>query len=163
VGQLSRGSRHVTAATGFNKWGMTSGTVAAMILSDRVLERDNDWAELFDARRLKRSSAGKTVKEGASVGFRFVADRVRSETRSSADELGDGEGAIVRVGRRKRAVYRDESGKLHVLSPVCRHLWCIVSWNPAERTWDCPCHGSRYTGEGRMIQGPAVRDLERIE
>jgi Rieske Fe-S protein len=69
----------------------------------------------------------------------------------------------VRVGRRKRAVYRDESGKLHILSPVCRHLRCIVSWNPAERTWDCPCHGSRYTGEGRMIQGPATKDLGRTE
>jgi glycine/D-amino acid oxidase-like deaminating enzyme/nitrite reductase/ring-hydroxylating ferredoxin subunit len=164
VGKLRRRSAHVMTATGFNKWGMTNGTAAAMILSDRILGRENEWAQLFDAKRLKaRAAAGTFVKEGASVGFRFVADRLRRAERSSPDELRNGEGAIVRVGGWKRAVYRDDTGSLHVLSPVCQHLACIVSWNPAERTWDCPCHGSRYTGEGRMIQGPTVKDLERVE
>jgi glycine/D-amino acid oxidase-like deaminating enzyme/nitrite reductase/ring-hydroxylating ferredoxin subunit len=163
VGNLRRGSAHVTTATGFNKWGMTNGTAAAMILSDRILGRENEWARLFDANRLKpRASAGQFVKEGASVGVRFVADRLRRAERSSPEELQNGEGAIVRVGGWKRAVYRDESGTLHVLSPVCQHLACVVSWNSAERTWDCPCHGSRYTGEGHVIQGPTAKDLERI-
>jgi glycine/D-amino acid oxidase-like deaminating enzyme/nitrite reductase/ring-hydroxylating ferredoxin subunit len=164
IGRLRRGSRHLFTATGFKKWGMTNGTVAATILSDRILERENNWARLFDAKRLTpRVSAPKFVKEGASVGLRFVADRLTRAEKGSPEELGKGEGAIVRVRGRKRAVYRDEEGTVHVLSPVCRHLRCIVSWNPAERSWDCPCHGSRYTAEGRTIQGPTVRDLKRIE
>jgi glycine/D-amino acid oxidase-like deaminating enzyme/nitrite reductase/ring-hydroxylating ferredoxin subunit len=164
IGRLRRGSRHITTATGFNKWGMTSGTVAAAILADRIVGRENEWAELFDSKRVKpRASAPKFVKESASVGLRFVADRLARAERSSPDELGNGEGAIVRTRGRKRAVYRDEGGTLHLLSPVCQHLRCIVAWNPAERTWDCPCHGSRYTGEGRMIEGPTVKDLKRVE
>jgi glycine/D-amino acid oxidase-like deaminating enzyme/nitrite reductase/ring-hydroxylating ferredoxin subunit len=164
IGRLRRRSRHVYTATGFNKWGMTSGTVAAMILSDRILGRENEWAELFESTRLKpRASAPKFLKESALVGFSFVGDRVTSGDRASAEGLANGEGALVRISGRKRAVFRDEAGGLHVLSPVCRHLHCIVAWNAAERTWDCPCHGSRYTGEGRVIQGPAVKDLKRIE
>jgi glycine/D-amino acid oxidase-like deaminating enzyme/nitrite reductase/ring-hydroxylating ferredoxin subunit len=162
IGRLRRGSKRITTATGFNKWGMTNGTVAAMILSDRILGRGNEWARLFDAKRIKpRTSAGKLVREGGSVGFRFLADRLTPAASRSPDELSRGEGAILRVGGRKRAVYRDEDGALHVLSPVCRHLRCIVAWNPAERSWDCPCHGSRYTGEGHVIEGPTVEDLKR--
>jgi glycine/D-amino acid oxidase-like deaminating enzyme/nitrite reductase/ring-hydroxylating ferredoxin subunit len=164
IGRLRRGSRHVYTATGFNKWGMSSGTLAAMILSDRILGRENEWGELFESKRLpSRASAPRLVKENALVGLRFVADRLARSGRASVEALSNGEGALVRMGGRQRAVYRDEAGTLHVLSPVCRHLWCIVAWNPAERTWDCPCHGSRYTGEGRVIQGPTVKDLKRIE
>jgi glycine/D-amino acid oxidase-like deaminating enzyme/nitrite reductase/ring-hydroxylating ferredoxin subunit len=164
VGDLHRRSQHVTTATGFNKWGMTSGTLAAMILSDRILGRENEWASLFRAKRLKpRAAASKFVKENASVGFSFVADRLSRADDKKPESLARGEGAILRVGGRKRAVYRDDGGTLHVLSPVCRHLRCIVAWNPAERTWDCPCHGSRYTGEGRVIQGPTVEDLKHVD
>jgi glycine/D-amino acid oxidase-like deaminating enzyme/nitrite reductase/ring-hydroxylating ferredoxin subunit len=162
VGALRRRSPQLTIATGFNKWGMTNGTVAAMILTDRILEQPNDWAELFDSKRLNRRAARKLVKEGASVGLHFFGDRLRRAERDAAN-LERGEGAIVRRGGQRRAAYRDEAGTLHVLSPVCRHLGCLVSWNAAERSWDCPCHGSRYTGEGQMIQGPTVKDLERIE
>jgi glycine/D-amino acid oxidase-like deaminating enzyme/nitrite reductase/ring-hydroxylating ferredoxin subunit len=163
IGRLRRGSRHVYTATGFNKWGMSSGTLAAMILSDCILERANEWSDLFEAKRLKRASAPKLVKENASVGFHFVADRLTRGNKRTPDDVGRDEGAILRIGGRQRAVYRDGAGTLHVLSPVCQHLRCIVAWNPAERTWDCPCHGSRFTGEGRAIQGPTVKDLKRIE
>jgi glycine/D-amino acid oxidase-like deaminating enzyme/nitrite reductase/ring-hydroxylating ferredoxin subunit len=163
IGRVRRGSRHVYTATGFNKWGMSSGTLAAMILSDRILGRENDWAELFEAKRLKRAAAPKFVRENASVGFHFVADRLTRGDKRTPDDVGRDDGAILRIGGRQRAVYRDGAGTLHVLSPVCRHLRCIVAWNAAERTWDCPCHGSRYTGDGRAIQGPTVKDLKRIE
>jgi Rieske Fe-S protein len=164
IGRLRRGSRHLYTATGFSKWGMTSGTLAAMLLSDRIVGRDNQWAELFESTRVKLRAAAPTfAKENTLVGFRFVGDRLAPGDRPSAEALANGEGALVGMRGRKRAVYRDEAGTLHVLSPVCRHLWCIVAWNPAERTWDCPCHGSRYTGEGRVIQGPAVKDLTPIE
>jgi glycine/D-amino acid oxidase-like deaminating enzyme/nitrite reductase/ring-hydroxylating ferredoxin subunit len=163
VGRLRRTSPHVLAATGFTKWGMTGGTLAALLLTDQILGRENPWAELYDAKRIKPKAAFKRFVSGnASAGLHFFADRLRADD-AEVESLGPGEGAIVRRGARKRAVYRDESGSLHVLSPVCQHLYCHVLWNPAERTWDCPCHGSRYTGEGQVIQGPTVKPLKRLD
>lgn len=163
VGRLNRRSKHVFVATGYSKWGMTAGTVAAELLADAVLGRENAWAALYDSKRLKpKATAVKFVKENASTGVRFFAQRFARGEKRSTEELGAGEGAILRVGGLKRAVYKDEGGEVHVLSPVCRHLWCYVEWNEAERSWDCPCHGSRYSGEGRVIQGPTVQDLRRV-
>ena len=162
IGRLTRGSSHRYVATGFNKWGMAHGTAAAMILSDAILRRPNAWAHLYDANRVKpRASAAKLLKENGSVGVRFFVDRVRGAERGELADLAAGDGRLIRVKGRKTAVYRDEGGTLHALSPVCRHLGCIVGWNPAERTWDCPCHGSRYSGDGTLIQGPATEDLKR--
>jgi Rieske Fe-S protein len=93
---------------------------------------------------------------------RFVGDRLRTETRSVAD-LAPGEGAVLVVGSERVATYRDETGSVHAVSPVCTHMGCTVTWNTAETTWDCPCHGSRFTCDGAVIQGPAVKDLERRE
>jgi glycine/D-amino acid oxidase-like deaminating enzyme/nitrite reductase/ring-hydroxylating ferredoxin subunit len=164
VGRLQRRSEHILVATGFNKWGMTNGTAAAMILSDAILGRENPWAELFDSKRLvRRPGLGSFVKENASAGMHFVLDRLSRADRDTVEGLGPGDGALVRVRGRKTAVYRDEQGTLHGLSPVCRHLYCLVHWNPAERSWDCPCHGSRYAGDGRMIEGPTTEDLRRRE
>jgi glycine/D-amino acid oxidase-like deaminating enzyme/nitrite reductase/ring-hydroxylating ferredoxin subunit len=164
IGRLSRRSKHAYVATGFNKWGMTSGTVAAEILADAVLGRENAWASLYDSKRTDlRAAAPKLVKENASVGAMFFKQRLARGEKRSPEELAPGEGALLNVGGLKRAVYKDEAGQVHVLSPVCRHLWCYVEWNDAERTWDCPCHGSRYTGDGRLLQGPSVQDLRRVE
>jgi glycine/D-amino acid oxidase-like deaminating enzyme/nitrite reductase/ring-hydroxylating ferredoxin subunit len=162
VGRLRRGAEHLHVATGYSKWGMTNGMAAAMILSDAILGRTNEWADLFDAKRLPpRTSLGSLLKENLGSGLHFVGDHFTRTDRTTVEGLGAGEGAIVRVRGRKTAVYRDEEGELHGLSPVCRHLWCLVAWNAAERTWDCPCHGSRYDGEGRAVQGPTTEDLRR--
>jgi Rieske Fe-S protein len=164
VGRLNRRSKHVFVATGYSKWGMTGGTVAAELISDAILGRANAWADLYDSKRINpRASAAKFVKENAATGWRFFAQRFARGEKRAPEELAQGEGAILRVGGLKRAVYRDDQGQVHVLSPVCRHLWCYVEWNEAERTWDCPCHGSRYQGDGRVIQGPSVQDLRRID
>ncbi len=164
IGRVRRGAKHLYAATGYNKWGMSSGTLAAMLLTDEIEGRENPWARLYRAKRLKpRASTGKFVKENAAVGARFFADRLKRGAKRSPGELANGEGALIRVRGRKTAVYRDEAGALHALSPVCQHLYCIVAWNDAERSWDCPCHGSRYSGEGRLIEGPSVKDLKRRE
>jgi len=164
VGRLNRRSKHVFVATGYSKWGMTGGTVAAELITDAILGRENAWAGLYDSKRLDpRASAAKFVKENAAIGWSFFAQRLARGEKRSPEELNPGEGAILRVGGLKRAVYRDEQGIVHLLSPVCRHLWCYVEWNDAERSWDCPCHGSRYRGDGRVIQGPSVQDLRRIE
>lgn len=164
IGRLRRGSDHVFTATGYNKWGMTSGTLAAMLLSDRIVGRQNEWAALYESKRWKpKASFKKFAKENASAGYHFFADRLQGGDKADAEQLGPGEGAIVRVKGRKRAAYRDESGALHLLSPVCQHLYCHVKWNPAEQSWDCACHGSRYSGEGQVIQGPTVKPLKRLD
>ena len=164
VGRLTRRSDHVYVATGFKKWGMTNGTAAALILADRILGRPNRWAELFDSKRLNPlASAPKFATENASVARHFVGDRLNRGDAAALDEIAPGEGRLLRLEGRKTAVYRDDEGRVHALSPVCTHMGCHVGWNPAERSWDCPCHGSRFSAEGAVIQGPATRDLERRE
>lgn len=163
VGRVRRGSEHLYTATGFNKWGMTNGTAAALTISDAILGRTNPWAETFDSKRINATGLKKALTENAGVGFRFFADRLRRADRGSVDDLRPGEGGLVRVRGRKAAVYRGDDGVLHAHSPVCRHLFCLVDWNPAERSWDCPCHGSRYAADGRVIQGPATKDLKKRE
>jgi glycine/D-amino acid oxidase-like deaminating enzyme/nitrite reductase/ring-hydroxylating ferredoxin subunit len=161
VGKLGRRSQHVYVATGFNGWGMTNGTVAAIILSDAILGRANRWAEVYDSTRLPAVRAvPRLLKENANAGLRWFSDRLPGRTRSLPD-LASGEGAVVSIGGERAAVYKDDDGTLVTLSAVCTHLGCIVGWNTAEKTWDCPCHGSRFDSYGRVIQGPAVQDLRR--
>jgi glycine/D-amino acid oxidase-like deaminating enzyme/nitrite reductase/ring-hydroxylating ferredoxin subunit len=162
VGRLTPREKRVLMATGFAKWGMTGGTAAAMVLGDELLGRDNPWSELFDPYRLTvRASTPSFVKENLEVGLRFAGDRLTKPGRRSIDDLSPGEGDIVRHRGEKVAAYRDEDGTLTAVSPVCTHLGCQVNFNSAERSWDCPCHGSRFAPDGRVLQGPAVHRLER--
>ena len=161
AGRLTRRSTDLWVATGLRKWGLTNGTAAAMILTDEILGRPNPWASVYDATRFTPlASATELLKENADVALRFLVGRAWGERDGLAD-LHRGEGRIVRLGGRQLAAYRDEEGVVHAVSPVCTHLRCIVAWNSAERTWDCPCHGSRFDVDGRVVQGPAIRDLER--
>jgi glycine/D-amino acid oxidase-like deaminating enzyme/nitrite reductase/ring-hydroxylating ferredoxin subunit len=162
VGGLTPRSDRVLMATGFAKWGMTGGTAAAMILADLLRERPNPWASLFDPNRLKlRASAGKLIKENAEAGLRFVGDRLTKPGRRTLDDLQPGEAAIVRHDGDRVAAFRDDDGTVTAVSPTCTHLGCQVNWNRAERSWDCPCHGSRFAPDGSVLQGPAVHRLER--
>jgi glycine/D-amino acid oxidase-like deaminating enzyme/nitrite reductase/ring-hydroxylating ferredoxin subunit len=161
VGRYLPRSERLWVATGFQKWGMTNGTAAAQILTDAILGKDNPWAAAFDPSRLKARAAGpKLVKENLNVGLHFAADRAEDAltTRKAAD-LAPGEGAIVRAGLGQAAVYRDADGELHAVSPTCTHLGCHVVFNDGERSWDCPCHGSRFGVDGEVLQGPAVEPL----
>lgn len=161
VGRLTRGAEHLSVATGFKKWGMTNGTAAAIMISDAILGRDNPWASFFDANRLDvTASAHEFVKENLDVARRFVSDRVSSLGGPSVDDLAPGEGAVVRVDGEAVAAYRDEDGAVHGVSAVCTHMGCHVTFNTAEKSWDCPCHGSRFDSRGRVLSGPAVKDLE---
>jgi glycine/D-amino acid oxidase-like deaminating enzyme/nitrite reductase/ring-hydroxylating ferredoxin subunit len=158
VGRLWPFSDRVLTATGFRKWGLANGTAAAMMLSDRVLGEDNPWARAFDSMRVKPlASVRGMLEEGLQDGFYFFADRVRK--RASAGDVPPGEGRVVGSGLSQAAVHRDEEGEVHAVSARCTHLGCIVSWNSAERSWDCPCHGSRFDVDGRVLQGPAVKPL----
>ena len=155
-------SRSIYVATGFSGTGMTFGTLAAMILSDLVLGRPNPYAALYDATRLKpAASARDWVQENAKVAYHFVADRVRKAPAPPPEALAPGEGAVLDVGGEKVAVCRTDDGVLHAVSPVCTHLGCHVHWNRAERSWDCPCQGSRFGPDGQVWTGPAQQDLAR--
>jgi glycine/D-amino acid oxidase-like deaminating enzyme/nitrite reductase/ring-hydroxylating ferredoxin subunit len=161
IGRLTRGSEDVYVATGFAKWGLTKGTLAAMLITDLIVGRASPWASFYDAKRLKPAASAPTfLRENGQVALHFFRGRIKR--RSSRDELArlePGQGKIVRSGAKQVAAYRDDAGRLHLLSPTCTHLGCVVEWNTAERTWDCPCHGSRYTGTGVVVEGPAVDPL----
>ncbi|MBZ4376551.1 FAD-dependent oxidoreductase [Corallococcus sp. AS-1-6] len=154
------GSRHVYVATGFSGTGMTFGTLAGMVLSDLILGNENPYAALYDAGRVKPKAGAKDfIQENAEVAFRFVADRLSKPDGRHLSDVAPGEGKILEVDGRKVAVYREEDGTPHAVSPVCTHLGCHVHWNNAERSWDCPCHGGRFSPTGRVLNGPAVKDL----
>ena len=163
IGRLRRGDDRVLVATGFAKWGMTKGTLAAAILTDAILGRPSEYADLYDSTRFDPArSARRFARENGQVGARFVGARVRPRPgREDVERLAPGEGTIARIGGRQYAVHRDEAGELHVLSARCTHLGCIVGWNPADRAWECPCHGSRFAADGTLVQGPATADLDR--
>ena len=156
------GSSHVFVATGFAGNGITFGTLAGMMFTDHVSGRTNPYSELFDATRVKPiASAYDYVAENLAFPAHLVKDRL---TNTNADgtlpeDLRPGEGGILAGPGGKTAVCRDRAGTLHAVSPVCTHLGCDVAWNRAEQSWDCPCHGSRFSPEGRVINGPAVSDL----
>ena len=162
IGRLRPGAGRTLVATGFGKWGMSNGTVAAMIITDLVQGTPNPWAETFDAARIApRQSARKALRENVDVAKRFVGDRLASLRPPSVDTLAPGSGAIAALDGHKVAAYRDDDGTLHCVSATCTHLGCQVTFNTAERSWDCPCHGSRFDVDGHVLQGPAVKDLAR--
>ncbi len=149
---------NVYVVTGDTGMGMTHGTIAGMLISDLILEQPNRWEKLYDPSRKPLRAAGKFLKENANVALRY-ADWVLPGDEVSTEEIPPGEGAIVRDGLKKLAIYRDPYGALHQFSAVCPHLGCIVQWNSVERTWDCPCHGSRFDKLGTVINGPANKGL----
>lgn len=160
VGRLGPTNQRIHVATGFRKWGMTNGTAAAMILCDAILGRDNPWAEAFDSTRWQPlRSARRLVASNLDVVKRFIGDRIATMRPPSIETLEPGEGAIVEHEGDTVAAYRDPDGALHAVSATCTHMGCRVAFNTAERTWDCPCHGSRFALDGRVLEGPAVDDL----
>jgi len=147
-------------ATGFGAWGFTNGTAAGMIIADLAAGSDNPWLELFDATRVKPLAGGKTfVKESAGVAAHLVGGYL-SRKPKSFDELGPGEAAVLEIDGDNVAAFRDDSGAIHAVSAACTHMGCLVGWNATDRTWDCPCHGSRFALSGEVLHGPAVAPLE---
>lgn len=164
VGELPMASAGIYCATGYNGNGMMLGSVSGAILADLVLGKENQFADLFDTSRFKPiDSFSEFVKENADVAYRFVTDRFGKDKIDSLNSLAPGTGKVVNVDGDKIAAYRDESGKIYALSPICTHTGCIVNWNAAETTWDCPCHGARYDVEGNVLTGPATKNLHKIE
>ncbi|HEX2094707.1 MAG TPA: FAD-dependent oxidoreductase [Longimicrobiaceae bacterium] len=151
---------NVYLATGDSGQGMTHGTIAGVLITDLILGRPNAWVRVYDPARktLSRESAMEFLHENLDVAVRYT-EWLRGGDVPSVDAIAPGTGAVVQRGRKKIAAYRDEEGTLHELSAVCTHLGCIVSWNSEERSWDCPCHGSRFTPTGEVLNGPALHPL----
>ncbi len=161
VGPYVPGSSDLFVASGFMKWGMTGGTFAAMILRELIDGGEHPWAPAFSPNRVSLRSAPKLATMNARVGADFVGDRLRPAEAGSEDEIPPGEARELRDGIGRKGVYRDEAGGLHAVSLRCTHLGCLVRFNAAETSWDCPCHGSRFDVDGRVLEGPAVDPLER--
>jgi glycine/D-amino acid oxidase-like deaminating enzyme/nitrite reductase/ring-hydroxylating ferredoxin subunit len=161
VGRIWPGSSRILTATGYDGWGMTNGTAAALMLRDIVVGRDNPWLPTFDARRAEARLPPVVdfAKQNLHVAKTWLADRVGGRPRGSADQLDSGEAAVLEIDGKQTAAYRDEAGQLHAVSAVCTHLGCTVRWNAGERSWDCPCHGSRFDPDGGVLHGPAVTPL----
>lgn len=162
IGANPGSDRHIYVATGDSGNGMTHGTIAGILLTDLVLGLKNPWAALYDPSRVKLGAAAEYVKQNVNVAEQYK-DWLTDGDVTGESEIEPGEGAVIRRGSRKVAVYRDEKGALHERSAVCTHLYCIVDWNATEKSWDCPCHGSRFDPYGKVINGPAIAPLHSPE
>ncbi len=152
------GDENVFVATGDSGMGMTHGTIAGMLLTDLIMGKKNLWTELYDPSRKTLSAIKDFAEENINVAVQYT-DALTPGDVDSVEKIRAGDGAVLRKGLSKVAVYRDDDGVVHSMSAVCTHLGCIVTWNASEKTWDCPCHGSRFDAVGSVINGPANRDL----
>ncbi|MDQ0801104.1 FAD-dependent oxidoreductase [Arthrobacter sp. SLBN-112] len=157
VGPLNADSRHAFVITGLRKWGLTNGTAAALIVADLLNGTPNKWASLFDS---NRAALAPGTREAGGTGPARPKDAVSpGASRMRIAELASGDGMVVDTEGGSTACFRDDAGEIHAVSAVCTHLGCTVGFNRRDRTWDCPCHGSRFDVEGKVIQGPATEDL----
>jgi glycine/D-amino acid oxidase-like deaminating enzyme len=159
IGWSSKGGDGYLVATGFAAWGISNGTAAAMIVADLVAGRESPWLPVFDASRVKPVAGAKEfAKENLNVAAHLVSGYL-SRKPKSYDELEPGHAAIMKVDGDNVAAFKDEKGVVHAVSAVCTHMGCLVGWNATDRTWDCPCHGSRFELSGEVIHGPATQPL----
>jgi glycine/D-amino acid oxidase-like deaminating enzyme/nitrite reductase/ring-hydroxylating ferredoxin subunit len=162
IGKNPGTDEHTYVVTGDSGNGMTHGTIAGLLLSDLILGKKNEWESLYDPSRKKLRSAGDFLKENLNVAAQYK-DWATGGDVGSFDDIEPGTGAVIRRGAKKVAVYKDEHGTIHQRSAICTHLYCIVDWNSMEKTWDCPCHGSRFDPYGKVINGPAITPLPAVE
>lgn len=162
IGKNPGTDEHIYIATGDSGNGMTHGTIAGILLTDLILGRKNPWTDLYDPSRKPFRAAAEFMKENLNVAMQY-ADWATGGEVASTDQIDPGTGAIIRKGARKIAAYKDQQGNVHLRSAVCTHLYCIVDWNSVEKTWDCPCHGSRFDPYGNVVNGPAIAPLPPVD
>jgi glycine/D-amino acid oxidase-like deaminating enzyme/nitrite reductase/ring-hydroxylating ferredoxin subunit len=159
IGRHPLGRQNIYIASGDSGHGMTHGTIAGIVLRDLIMGRNNPWAALYDPSRITLRAFTELARENINAGAQLT-DWVKDPDVDSLDQIAPGQGATIQSGWLKLAVYRDEHGGYHRRSAVCPHLGCIVSWNSTEKSWDCPCHGSRFDPYGIVINGPANNNLD---
>jgi len=162
IGRNPGDEENVYIITGDSGHGMTNCTIGGILITDLIQGRDNSWAKLYDPARVSLRASGEFLKENLNVAAEYGKWLTGGEL-SSADEIPPGEGAVLRRGTTKVAVFRDAHGIVSERTAVCPHLGCIVAWNRVEKSWDCPCHGSRWTNQGEIINGPAISNLEPVK
>ena len=160
IGEFSNLMPNVFVGTGYKKWGMTSSNIAANIITDKILGNDNKYEDVFNSKRLKPiknyEELTNMVKE---VGNSLVISRLRKDGNYLLSIKND-EGKIIEIDNEKVGIYKDKDGNVHAIKPYCTHLGCELSWNNLDKTWDCPCHGSRFNYQGKNIYDPAIKNLE---
>jgi Rieske Fe-S protein len=162
IGQAPTKKPNVYVITGDSGMGLTNGTLGAILVTDLIMRRPNAWEKIYDPTRKMTSALGDYVKENVNVVAQFK-DYVTPGEVGDESEIKPGEGAILRSGLKKLAVYKDDGGTVHKMSAICTHLGCMVRWNPVEKSWDCPCHGSRFNAMGEPVMGPAVSALKKLD
>ncbi|MBM6616857.1 FAD-dependent oxidoreductase [Bacillus suaedaesalsae] len=163
IGTITENTPNIFVATGYRKWGMTNGTSAGLILSDLIVNGNSPYEELFSPSRFYTDpSLKQLIKQNSDVAGHFIAGKL-DMTHQKIEELQNNEGAVVKVNGQRAGCYKDINGKLHIVDTTCTHMGCEVEWNDGERTWDCPCHGSRFSFDGNVIEGPAKKPLKRID
>ncbi|HOJ09693.1 MAG TPA: FAD-dependent oxidoreductase [Clostridiales bacterium] len=162
TGHLSSKTPNIYVATGFRKWGMTNSTASSIILRDLIIGRENPWKELYNPSRFTPGASAKNfIVENADVAKHLVVRKLAAVPDSDDVDLNPGEGRVVEMGGQKMGAYKDEQGRLHLVDTTCTHMGCELQWNSAEKSWDCPCHGSRFTYDGDIIEGPAQRRIKK--
>ncbi|MFZ3591083.1 FAD-dependent oxidoreductase [Bacillus sp. DJP31] len=162
IGFIKKDSPNILVATGYRKWGMTNGTASGLLLSNLILKKDSPYQELYSPSRFYSDpSIKKFITHNADVAGHFVSGKV-GMVHKKIEELQNDEGSVVKVNGQRAGCYKDANGKLHIVDTTCTHLGCEVEWNNGERTWDCPCHGSRFSYEGQVVEGPADQPLKKI-
>ncbi|MDR7238347.1 FAD-dependent oxidoreductase [Neobacillus drentensis] len=162
IGHYTEGRENVFVATGYKKWGMTTGILAGHLLTDYIMKRDNPYMELYTPSRFQADPDLKSViTTNADVAKHLIKGKLEYTDRSP-DDLQVGEGSVVMYNGKRAGAYKDENGKLYVVDTTCTHLGCECEWNHAEKSWDCPCHGSRYAYSGDVIEGPTKKALELL-
>jgi glycine/D-amino acid oxidase-like deaminating enzyme/nitrite reductase/ring-hydroxylating ferredoxin subunit len=163
IGPITSDFKHIFVATGFKKWGMTTGIVAGHLLRDYVMRRDNPYKELYSPSRFHADPDLKSVvTTNADVAKHLIKGKLEFVPKD-AEDLQNGEGAVVTFHGKRAGAYKDKDGKLYIVDTTCKHLGCECEWNAAEKTWDCPCHGSRYSYSGSVVEGPAKKGLDLLK
>ncbi|MGV3487583.1 MAG: FAD-dependent oxidoreductase [Tuberibacillus sp.] len=163
IGEITQSYPYVLVATGYKKWGMTSSVVAAHIMKDIVLENDNPYREVFTpARFYADPSLKKFLEINGDVTKHLIKGKLEIPARGPED-LDKAEGGVVHYHGQRAGAFKNEQGELHIVDTTCTHMGCELEWNSGDRTWDCPCHGSRFTYKGEIIEGPAEKPLKRYE
>ncbi|RDU25028.1 FAD-dependent oxidoreductase [Anaerosacchariphilus polymeriproducens] len=168
VGQLTSKNPNIYVTTGFGKWGMTNSIASAILLKSLILDGKSPWEDVYSpTRKISASSIGTFISQNSNVAKNFVEGKLSSKQKDIQLEIE--EGRIIDWEGQKIGVYKDRQGKLHIVDTTCTHMGCELKWNSAEKTWDCPCHGSRFTYDGDILKGPAVdsisvqKDIDKIK
>jgi glycine/D-amino acid oxidase-like deaminating enzyme/nitrite reductase/ring-hydroxylating ferredoxin subunit len=160
VGNFTADTPNLYITTGFGKWGMTNSMASAMLLRDLILKGESSWRNVYDpSRKTKAACAVNFVVENFNTAEKLIGGKIESLPKDDEIDIPPGEGKVIELYGKRAGAYRDNEGILYIVNTTCPHMGCELNWNSAEKTWDCPCHGSRFTYEGKVLEGPAVENL----